>query len=526
MRNFHLSVIIVFLSLSSLTAQQQVLPLNHRMSQEVEEGVSAVDNNFHSSVKPYLYSWAYDNVNDTLMSLISANRERKLLYRKLKTEHLFIVDTGKFYLTVDILCNFEWGTDLADTSLAADTSTLYVNTRGFIIKGDIGEKVSFKTSFYENQAFFPTYLSEYISQNKVVPGAGRIKTFKQTGFDYAMSTGLVSITPVKSLNFQFGHGKNFIGDGYRSLLLSDNSFNYPFFKITTHFGRFQYTNIFANFQNLNVELPTSPTTEERFQRKLGTINHLNFIVNKRIHLGIFESIIWKASDSNGKWMYEDDYLNFINPVIMVRPFQFGLNDKNNVLVGMNLKIKLADKMNLYAQAMLDDNKSQKYGFQVGFKGFDLFKIKNLYFQAEYNTVSAYSYGHNDSTRNYAHYNQALAHPLGAGFSEFIGIVNYRVKGFFIDVKFNYATYPEDSLRQFHLGKDIFKSDASRLESDRSNTELLYETIKIGYIINPQTNLQLLIGFRNRSEKSNYWNKETQYFFIGLRTSLINQYFDF
>ncbi|HHZ66199.1 MAG TPA: hypothetical protein EYN51_12010 [Flavobacteriales bacterium] len=419
------------------------------------------------------------------------------------------------------------GNDFADTSAAADTTTLYVNTRGVIIQGDIGNKVSFQTSFYENQAFYPTYLSEYVGHYDVVPGAGRIKSFKKTGYDYAMATGLVSFTPFKSLNFQFGHGKNFIGDGYRSLLLSDNTFNYPFFKITTHFWKLQYTNIFTNFQNLSVELPTSPVTEERFQRKMGTINHLNLIVNKRIHIGIFESIIWKASESDGQWMYEDDYLNFINPVMMFRSFQFGLNDKNNVMVGMNLKVKLADKLNLYAQAMLDDNQSDKYGFQVGLKGFDLFKIKNLYFQAEYNTVSAYSYGHMDSTRNYSHYNQALAHPLGAGFSEFIGIVNYKVKDFFVDVKFNYATYQEDSLNVYHLGKDIFKSDAGiPISASGQTTTLLYETIKLGYMINPQTHMQLLVGFSNRSEKNNFWNKETQYFFIGLRTALNNQYFDF
>jgi hypothetical protein len=260
---------------------------------------------------------------------------------------------------------------------------------------------------------------------------------------------------------------------------------------------------------------------------MGTINHLNLIVNKRIHIGIFESIIWKASESDGQWMYEDDYLNFINPVMMFRSFQFGLNDKNNVMVGMNLKVKLADKLNLYAQAMLDDNQSDKYGFQVGLKGFDLFKIKNLYFQAEYNTVSAYSYGHMDSTRNYSHYNQALAHPLGAGFSEFIGIVNYKVKDFFVDVKFNYATYQEDSLNVYHLGKDIFKSDAGiPISASGQTTTLLYETIKLGYMINPQTQMQLLVGFSNRSEKNNFWNKETQYFFIGLRTALNNQYFDF
>ena len=50
---------------------------------------------------------------------------------------------------------------------------------------------------------------------------------------------------------QFGHGKHFIGDGYRSLLLSDNAFNYPFLRIQTSFWRVQYTNLYAEMQDIN-----------------------------------------------------------------------------------------------------------------------------------------------------------------------------------------------------------------------------------------------------------------------------------
>ena len=42
------------------------------------------------------------------------------------------------------------------------------------------------------------------------------------------SSGFVSVEASDNFIVQFDHGKHFIGDGYRSLLLSDNSFNYPF----------------------------------------------------------------------------------------------------------------------------------------------------------------------------------------------------------------------------------------------------------------------------------------------------------
>src|SRR5690606_39927513 len=46
-----------------------------------------------------------------------------------------------------------------------------------------------------------------------------------------------------------------------------------------------------------------------------------------------------------------------------------------------------------------------------------------------------SYSHFDSTSNYTHYNQPMAHPLGAGFIEFLGLVRYQpTTNFYITLK--------------------------------------------------------------------------------------------
>ena len=66
-----------------------------------------------------------------------------------------------------------------------------------------------------------------------------------------MSSGYVIYRPNNMFTLQFGHGKHFIGNGYRSLLLSDNSFNYPFLRIQTTFGKIQYTNLYAELQDIN-----------------------------------------------------------------------------------------------------------------------------------------------------------------------------------------------------------------------------------------------------------------------------------
>ena len=63
-----------------------------------------------------------------------------------------------------------------------------------------------------------------------------------------MASGYISFMPHRAVNLQFGTGKHFIGEGYRSLLLSDNSFNYPYLRATSRWfkDKVQYTNIFAS----------------------------------------------------------------------------------------------------------------------------------------------------------------------------------------------------------------------------------------------------------------------------------------
>ena len=107
------------------------------------------------------------------------------------------------------------------------------------------------------------YLENYVwSQDEgeidfVLPGQGisRVSSWDRTtrDLDYAMANGHVSCQQVNILISQFGHGKHFIGDGYRSMLLSDNAFNYPYLKITTDVWKVRYVNLFSSYQDLRDE---------------------------------------------------------------------------------------------------------------------------------------------------------------------------------------------------------------------------------------------------------------------------------
>ncbi|MCK6649111.1 MAG: capsule assembly Wzi family protein [Bacteroidia bacterium] len=476
--------------------------------------------------------------------------KRKLIIRKLKKESLFIIrDTAdKFYMAIDPLFNFELGRDMADSS----GENLYKNTRGFIVRGNIGDKLAFESSFYENQATYAQYIDDYIfSTNKlfpqtvnyqydVIPGQGRAKKFKLNGYDYAMASGYVSYSPIKLINIQIGHGKHFVGDGYRSLLLSDNSFNYPYARITTTYKNVQYTNLYTSFMNLtNGGVKTPPNVERLFQKKTASFQLLSINFFKRLQIGLFQGMIWEAADTTNRQHLS---FNTFNPIIGVNTAVYGLHNTNNIVAGATLKIKITNSISVYGQYMLDDTYQKnskgdirkKYGYQIGLKYFDLFTIKNLHLQLEYNNVRPYAYASDNTYQSYTHYNQALAHPLGANFYEAVGFLNYRIKDFFIQLKGNYAVKGADSLNM-NYGGNIFRSDNNfpinqSLENIQTTqglkTTIMYQDIHVGYLVNPSTNFNIVLGIINRSEKTDRSNKQTQFIYFGIRTSLNNFYYDF
>lgn len=540
-------ILFILFFFPTLLFSQRNFPLNREWGLDHEKlGTTDTSSGITPAYQPYLSCFKPYVVH---AQQIQKDKSRNWFIRKIKKENLIIVNdtSDKFYLTIDPLFNFEFGMDMADTS----QEKLYKNTRGVIIRGDIGKKFSFESSFYENQATYAGYIDSYIAGTDdlfpqtanynyaVVPGQGRSKVFKKNGYDYAMASGYVSWSPNKIFNIQLGHGKHFVGDGYRSLLLSDNAFNYPYARITTTFKNIQYTNLYTSFMNLtDGGVKTPPHVERLFQKKTGSFQMLSFDLWKRLQIGLFQGMIFEAADSSNK---EHVDFNTFNPVIGVNSAVYGLNNKNNVLLGTTLRLKIAKKIFIYGQFMLDDLASEKsgevgnkYGYQAGLKCFDLFTLKNLHFQLEYNSVRPYAYAADNAFQSYTHYNQALAHPLGANFNEVVGFINYRLKDFFIQIKGNYAVKGNDS-SFYNYGGNIFRSsstfpvtqDLEGIETAQGvKTTIMYQDIHIGYMINPARNSNIVIGITNRSQMMGAVTTNTQFVYVGWRTSLANFYYDF
>ena len=525
-------LLIVFSPLLTL-AQQKNLPLNQQSFQRTESMLSRKgDITYHSAVKPIIESnvGTYNLQGACGVFTYYDSLKRSWLARKVKHESLVVLkdsSTGMF-ITIDPVFNLEY-----DKDNNIDTGKYYQNTRGLLVRGDIGTKFSFESSFYENQAFFVNYVDSFVRANEVVPGQGRVKAFKTNGFDYAMASGYISYSPFKKLILQMGHGKHFIGDGYRSLLLSDNAFNYPYVRATTSIGKFQFTNILASLQLIdNGRIFITALNEPLFQKKTATFHYVSYMPVSKVQFGLFQSTMY-----NVRRGYSPTFnANYVNPFILSSAMQFGLSSNDNVMLGATAKFNITRFVSVYGQYVVDDVDSKKMsthnknGYQIGLKYHDAFKLKNLYLQAEYNSVSAFTYSFRKPEQNYTHYNQSLAHPLGANFNEVVGILRYSLLDFFIEAKINYATYGADSVYKHYGNNVLLPDDNAGVLTDNKiqgfSTTLSTYAFSFGYKVNRATNMNIVAGVYMRTLNNAFQHGVTDYFFIGFRTSLSNTYFDF
>lgn len=499
-------LILFVFAIASVFAQQQNLPLNREFNLVNQKVFNAEYSETHTSFQPIIQSQIKLRESRTLgLGVGEADyyltnvkkdekRDRSWITRKLFYENFLIVDTGNFYLTVDPLLNGEIGNDTEDNT----GKTLYKNTRGLIVRANVGEKFSFETSVYENQMVVPSYLDNYVLSNGayrvlgVMPGQGRVKRFKDNGYDFAISSAIVTYAPAEFLTLQMGTGKHHVGDGYRSLLLSDYSFNYPFFKAITTFGKknqFQYTKLNASLSTV-VRRELTATPEPLFKRKSMSTHYFSWLATKWLNIGLFESTLWKTETDTSTRPFQFQQLN---PVIGVNTATTGFNDANHSIVGSNIKITLPFKTILYNQFVYDG--SNRFGYQGGIK---YFGVNGLTLQAEFNSVEAGTYAsYVDPLQSYTNYNEPLAHPLGNDFQEIIGIINYKYKRAFTE---------------YRVG----------LRTQNSFNSMVAEG-HIGYLINPKNNLAAMIGVTERVFEG---NRQAVYLNFGIKTNLRNLYNDF
>lgn len=533
-----LCVLLLFGITHRSAAQAEYQPYSYHFYQKLNDVLYHADTKMHTAIKPLVIGGEIKSRYDSLMHLGVRDRQ-SWGGRKLYNEHLIDIQKEDHSFYADFLPDFQIGRDFA-----ASGRTVWLNTRGVQAGATIGDNFSFYANMFENQGIFPRYLDDYITKNAVVPGQGYGKTVSDSGKkDWMYATANVSYTVKDYLNVTLAYDKTFIGDGYRSMLLSDVSSNYTALKLTGRLGNVQYLSMWAYMLD-----PVHPRSADSLVRtgdnwKWGAFQYLDWNVSNRLSVGFFQSVVWADRNASGRRGFD---FNYLNPIIVIRPVELtNTSSPDKIHMGLNAKYKILQNLTAYGQFLLGEltvseffggkgHVNNKWATQLGFRGFDAFGVKNLNFLGEFNTARPYTYAHFDPISNYTNYAEPLAHPWGANFREFVGILNYSYRRFDFSLQGNYGQYGTDPDPISNYGKDLFKSYDTHMYvygnhiAQGIKNNLLYGDMRASYLLNPKYNLRAELGmvYRRHSIPEQEYQHRTGVVTLGLRSSFRNFYYDF
>jgi hypothetical protein len=515
---------IILFSTQISRAQATYIPYSYQFDQKFNAEVYSINNSFHSSLKPFIIDSTLSKRYNTLMNLGVDSSHKSWVYRKLFNEHLFDERTKEYTFYADYLPDLQLGRDFTDK-----VST-YLNTRGYQLGGTVGTKFFFYTSGYEDQGRFPTYYKNYVNKIGFVPGEAYDRDLKTTSTaDWSYVTAIVSYTPIKELNITLGEDKTFIGDGYRSLLLSDYAANYPLLRLTANLGHVQYMMMWANLEDMSLKKFDDFGNN---RRKWAVFHYVDWSVTNRFSLGFFNALI--AADANDQGDRHGFDVNYINPLVFASSLGPKTPYSDNVLMGFTSKYKIFDKTAVYAQLLLDrfsesDAPKNTGGYQVGIRGADLFKVTNFNYLFEFNTVKPYTNSSPQVITNYTDYSQPLGDPLGANFKELIGILSYSIGKFDFQGQLNYASFGLNATG-INYGQDVTQAFPTTVQTGSTGqglaTKLYYGEGLVSYLINPKYNLRIEAGALFRDQKNDLGSAKTTMLTFGLRSTFRNLYHDF
>jgi len=337
------------------------------------------------------------------------------------------------------------------------------------------KKLNITASLLGGVLDFPTYIANQYDTSAYFPGTTNL--LQSTDHSSLLSPTIdISYQISDVFSVHTGNSKVFLGEGYRSLFLSDQGANAPHLSLKMDLGKVQYL----------YRLQAEQQDYTGFgQKKYSAFHYLSWNFLKRWNISLFEAVTWQNADSIRPRGMEWTYLN---PVLFFRPAEFAIGSPDNMLVGGGISYRFGKKTTVYTQVLLDEffidewknwikhslhpnDTTVPYGawvnkqaFQLGIKSFDIAGLEGLSAIGEFNFVRPYTYSHVNPLNSYSHNNQPLAHPFGANFFEVLLRFDYQNdKWHFISHSFFKRTGYDTPVS--HYGQNIL---LSTFDSPRGN----------------------------------------------------------
>ena len=483
-----------------------LLHLDQRVFQ-LESSIYLSDSNKHSIIKPYNFK------------VTNQNSFKDSSFQKGVWDYGSDLNNKKAIILPVIDANFISSSNENNSYLSTGIGTQF--------ECNLHPKISLYSRYVYRRGSLSNYSLNRTHNRSSVQGYGLLRD-STNEFQIHQLDFNVSAILNKYILFSVGKGKNFFGDGYRSLLLSDFAPSYPYIRIESEFWKVKYVNLYSMHEDhYNGEK----------KKKFSSTHLLSWNITKAINLSVFESVVWAGKDSTNQRNFD---VNYLNPIIFFRPVEYSIGSADNSFLGANLKFRIFKKHILYGQLILDEFLlkelksgegwwANKYGFQFGYKVYNLFKIKGLGAQIEYNEVRPFTYSHVSSLQNYGHMNQSLSHPLESNFKEFFLKLIYQKDNF--TSEFNYAYIQHGANTFGNYGGDMFTSYTTRLSEynhitlQGDLTKEHYFSALISYQLIAKSNTSLFTKVIFRINNQQLINNNLLVSF-GIKSNLWNTYLDY
>ncbi|MCB0477164.1 MAG: hypothetical protein KDC84_03320 [Crocinitomicaceae bacterium] len=483
------------------------------------------DLDFHSGIRPYLINEIQkDSLNlidydssfmkkEVRLTLGNFNSSKKVKF--------------EFYPLFNISAGVEHHNHLG-------TKFVYDLGAGVGFRSNFGKKLSIELNYRYDLASY-TFAEDSVASNFGVISGSKIDKFSGIHRSSHFIRGNLSYSPSKYFNFRLGYGRHFIGEGYRSMFLSDDGNPYPYLNIQTKVWRIKYINIFAwqrDFQGSNY-------ASLKPRNKFSSTHYLSLNAFKGFNIGIFETVIWQDKDTLINRGFD---IRYLNPIIFFRPVEYATGSADNVILGASISYRFLEKYQFYYQWSIDEfllkeiraNNgwwANKFGMQGGFKAFEPFNWKGLYFQIEFNWVRPFTYAHINSMQANANQNLPLAHIKGANFHEILMRVNKSWGRLNLYTFLLYNQYGADQDTASY-GGNILRSYEDRSFEYGNKTgqglknNLFLARVSLNYLLFPESALTLELGYEFRYNQNELRTDLSNYVFISFKSNLWNRNRDY